>query len=440
MSPDAMKRPARGFGLVEMIGALALASLVAAGMAAMTGRLLDDLRRQHTAGYQQRFAAAAARYLRANQAALYAEAGNTATAVGVDKLKQAGAGFLPAGFAARNPYGQAPCLLVRRAGQGLAALAVTEGGEDIDDGGLAYIAAHAGPGGGFIKLRDDAPGPAAGGAFGSWKLDQNALSAYTGKNCSGTKAVGGRLASALFADPGGALPADFLYRGAVPGRPELNRMSTPLRMGGDALVSNGAACGDSARIAIDEDRNIVTCGLDQKWKDSGNDTWRDPVASFGALLGLTGEPDGAVRVTLDTGRAFVQRGGSWKALAIDQDGNLDVPKHLQSASAKVAGHAEVGADLKVANDATAKEVRATKGVYGYHVWADSFFIAPVFEFSGTGDPEDGNFAWGGRECHMPTDSGAIIYPVGSLLPDKNGLTMVCHQDHRFRYQSGTDTP
>lgn len=438
-----MKRGAamRGFGLVEMMGALVLATLVAAGVATLTGRLLEDLRRQHAAGYQQRFAAAAALYLRANQAALYQAAAGGTVPIGLAQLKAAGAGFLPAGFSDTNPYGQTPCLLVRRAGAALTALAASEGGEAIADVALAYIAAHAGAGGGFIKLDPAAPGPAAGGAFGSWRLDAAALAGYTSSNCSGTAAAGGRLASALFADAGAALPTDFLYRGAVPGRPELNQMNTPLRMAGGALVTNGAACGATARIAIDGQRNIVTCGVEGRWKNSGNDTWRDPVASFGVLLALTDEPNGAVRVTLDTGRAFVRTAGGWKALAIDQDGHLEVPGRLTAGSGKVLGHAEVGGDLNVATDVRAKEVKATEGVYGYHLWADSFFISPAFEFSGTGDPDNGNYAWAGRECHIRTANNSIIYPVGSQMPDKHGITMICHDpDHTFRYQSGAATP
>ncbi len=431
----------RGFGLVEMLGALALATLVAAGVATLTARLLDDLRRQHAAGYQQRFAAAAALYLRANQAALYQQAAGGTVAVGLAALKAAGAGFLPAGFSDTNPYGQTPCLLVRRAGAALSALAASEGGEAIGDAALAYIAAHAGAGGGAIKLDPTAPGPAASGAFGSWRLDAAALAAYTNRSCTGTAAAGGRLASALFADAGAALPTDFLYRGAVPGRPELNQMNAPLRMAGAALVQNGAACGDAARIAIDEQRNIVTCGPEKRWKNSGNDTWRDPVANFGALLALTDEPNGAVRVTLDTGRAFVHGSSGWKALAVDQNGNLEVPNRLTAGSGKVIGHAEVGGDMNVSIDVRAKEVKATEGVYGYHLWADSFFISPVFEFSGTGDPNNGNYAWAGRDCHIPTASNSIIYPVGSQLPDKHGITMICYeQDHKFRYQSGGMTP
>lgn len=434
-------RRTRGFGLIELVGAMALATLVAAGVAAMTGRMLDDLRRQHAAGYQQRFTAAAAQYLRANQAALYTAAAAGTVPVALAQLKASGAGFLPASFAATNPYGQTPCLLVRRSGQALAALAVSEGGSAIDDGALAYVAAHAGPGGGFIKLLESAPGPPVGGAFGSWKLDAAALAAYLSRNCSGTPAAGGRLASALFADAGGALPADFLYRGAVPGRPELNQMHTPLRMAGAAIVKNGAACGDTARIAIDEDRNIVTCSPAKVWKNSGNDTWRDPVASFGALLALVGEPNGAVRVTLDTGRAFVRTAGSWKALAVDQNGNLDVPNRLSAGSGSVKGHVDVGGDLNVAGDARANQVRATDGVYGYHVQADSFFIAPEFEFSGTGNPDQGNYAWAGRECDIPAGGNTIIYPIGSLLPDRNGLTMVCHEATRtFRYQNAGAAP
>lgn len=438
---------ARGFGLIELLGALALASLVAAGVAAMSNRLLEDLRRQHAAGYQQRFAAAAARYLRANQADLYQKTGAGTVAVPLAALQAPGAGFLPAGFAPTNPYGQTPCLLVRRAGQALSALAVSEGGTPIEDAGLSYVAAHAGPGGGFIKLRADAPGPPAGGAFGSWRMDEATLAGYTSRNCSGVGAAGGRLASALFADAGGEMPADFLYRGAVPGRPELNQMNTPLRMGGNAIVKNGAACGDSARIAIDQHRNIVTCSPEKVWKNSGSDTWRDPVASFGALLALDGEPEGAVRVTLDTGRAFVHVGGAWKALAVDQDGNLEVPGQLSAQTALVRGDGSVGGDLEVANDLRAASVHAQHDIHAESIEARGWIVAPIYEFEYLGPGSGtGGYAVAGDDCHIflpPLPNGVVpvAYPVGSQRPDRNGRTLVCvDPERKYKYQNGSMTP
>lgn len=447
MSNRSLPRRAHGFGLLEMVVALALASLMAAGVAAMTGRLLEDLRRQHTAGYQQRFTAAAANYLRANQAALYAAAGSGTVAVTLAQLKAAGAGFVPAGFAAANPYGQTPCLLVRRSGQALSALAVSEGGAAIDDAALAYVAAHAGPGGGYIRLGADAPGAPAGGAFGSWRLDAATLAGYTSRSCSGTAAAGGRLASALFADAGGEQAADFLYRVPVPGRPELNQMSAPLRMGAGAIVQNGAACGDAARIAIDGDRNIVTCSVEKTWKTSGSDTWRNPVASFGALLALAGEPDGAVRVTLDTGRAFVHAGGAWKALAIDQDGNLEVPGSLGAQTITASQHGVVGGDLVVGNDVQADSARVERGVQAESIDARGWIVAPVYEFEYIG-PGSGTYghAEPGQACHIfltPLPNGVVpvAYPVGSQRPDRNGRTLVCvDQERVYKYQNGRLTP
>lgn len=58
------RRRARGFALIEMLGALAIAALLLAGIAAMMDSSLDDVRAQQAAQYQAQVTAAATRALK----------------------------------------------------------------------------------------------------------------------------------------------------------------------------------------------------------------------------------------------------------------------------------------------------------------------------------------------------------------------------------------
>jgi hypothetical protein len=103
---------------------------------------------------------------------------------------------------------------------------------------------------------------------------------YRGVACSGgTAAVlqgtlqdAGHLVSNLFYDGAGQLAADFLYRGAVPGRPELNRMNTPLRLGGAALVAAGDSCLNASGVAVL--CSVATRPATGTWRRPGRRRWR----------------------------------------------------------------------------------------------------------------------------------------------------------------------
>lgn len=77
------------------------------------------------------------------------------------------------------------------------------------------------------------------------------------------------------------------------------------------------------------------------WRRQGSASWKDPVPSAAALPGAGNEP-GDVRLTTDTSRAFAWTGAAWKALAVDQNGDLDVPgvasgQYLRVSSVETAG-------------------------------------------------------------------------------------------------------
>lgn len=128
----------------------------------------------------------------------------------------------------RNPWLQDYRLLVRQlAPDALDVLLVTSGGRAIPDHRLIPMSRALGADGGFIATSTPT---IAQGQAGGWVAQ---LADFAG---TGVVPAPGHLA-ASFLFTGTDTGTDFLYRVAVPGRPELNEMETTLNMN-DNLVDN----------------------------------------------------------------------------------------------------------------------------------------------------------------------------------------------------------
>ncbi|MDH6146217.1 MULTISPECIES: shufflon system plasmid conjugative transfer pilus tip adhesin PilV [Paraburkholderia] len=322
------RRRARGFTLIEMLAALAIAAVMIAGMTAMVGTSLEDTRGQQSALYQARIAAAARQLLEANYAQLAQAAAGGSFAIG---LNTAGsyqlASYLSGTTGTTNPYGQTPCLLINGvAGQpgSIQALLVTEGGRTIPDGELGYIAANAGQGGGAIQAMTS-PAGAAKGAYGGWTV----TAPNPGNvSCSGKRTGVGHLASLVTTTSTQAQNTDYLYRVAVPGNTDVNTMHVPLVLA--TTQTAFAQCSEPGAVAADSSGNVLSCengpnaSFAYQWLPQASYQWRQPVATYNALTSLTSPHDGDVSMSRDTHRAFTYNAaaGNWQALAVDQNGQL----------------------------------------------------------------------------------------------------------------------
>ncbi|HYD61621.1 MAG TPA: shufflon system plasmid conjugative transfer pilus tip adhesin PilV [Noviherbaspirillum sp.] len=420
-----MKTRQRGTTIIEILGAVAVGSLMLVGLTSMIDRSLEDTRGQQAALHQARIADAARKYISANYTPLKDTANQPHIVVAVPVANLITQNFLPAGFSATNNYNQTTCILVRQpvllSGK-LEALVVTTGGTPIEDRHIRMIAANAGEGGGYIAAA--APTTAQGA---SWSTD---TAAYVGVECgnggpivlSGTASDAGHLVSNLFYDGPGF--TDFLYRYEIDGRPDLNKMHTPIKMTEKAIVTEGTACGTHAAIAADNNRNLLRCGSNGLWTQMTY--WKSPVENFTKLNELTDKVDGEVRIIRDKKRAFAwdANSNSWMALAVDQDGNMAIEKNLV-----------------VGQDVNAKWVRGEWGLSGGQVYLEYVWQA-------------------GQECAIPTltDNGwEIWYDVGMFVRDWRGLLLSCKPytpelaaeypgipapstGHAWVYQNGKFTP
>jgi hypothetical protein len=462
-TPRPPTRRQHGFALLELLGALAVGALVLLGLSTAMDTSLADLKGQQAGYYQSQLVAGADKYISANADALQLATPTAATIVPVTLAQLKAGRFVPPGLAAVNAYGQSPCVLVRQSdpvghpGQ-FDTLVTTVGGDKIADREIAVVAAGAGTGGGYISAAS--PAIARGT---SWSID---TTPYRGTACAGAGALtggaadGGHLASNLFYGGPGQLSTDFLYRGAVPGHPELNRMNTPLRLANAALVAPGASCLTSAGVAeaglaIDAaTRAVLTCGAGGTW--SLPSQWKDPVAAY-ADLPAAGSTTGDVRMVTTLSRAFTWDGAKWAALAVDQNGDLDVPGTATAAQLVAAnsvyskGTIRADGDINSGNDIAAQhdvnashDLRATHNVYaGRDMFADGGVSGQLWMYSNHislfqhFNPGDAcNF----QVFNVEDGVYYIPFPIGTIVLDANSLSMTCYADETFRYANGTYRP
>lgn len=260
------------------------------------------------AEHQRTATGAFAKYLKDNYTTVLNNAGPT-TPVRVTVEMMRNTGYLPSGFSPTNGFGQTILGLARRVNTNqLEAIVITTGGQVIPELGIRTIAEHLGAPGGFISaLR---PGVVQG-VRGGWEV---ALSNY------GSNPGQGHTASALFLMDG-RLANDYLYRNAVPGRPELNRMNTAIDMGGNDLNNAGSvtAAGD-----------ITTRS---GWFRSQNDTgWYNE--RWGG--GFYQSDADWVRLMNDKG---LFSGGKLRGGSLQSDGRVTVGEFLDIESTAIEGQA-----------------------------------------------------------------------------------------------------
>lgn len=260
----------RGLTLLEVILALAVLALVSLGLNQLADRFAEDTRAAVAANQLRTIGEAARSYIRDNYAAVQTVASATTPAL-IDVATLTAAGKLPPGSANSNSYGQASCVLVLQPAAGrLQALVVTEGGSAIGDVALASIAGAVGGSGGAVYTSDSSQ---VRGTSGGWLLAVagfDNLANPQGQRCDGSsgnvRLAAGHPVMALWFENGDSA-APYVARDAVPGRPELNAMSTPLVM--NAARTAGTPCTTPGAIAQDGSGRMLSCQAGA-WKPVGD--------------------------------------------------------------------------------------------------------------------------------------------------------------------------
>ncbi|PIJ52169.1 hypothetical protein BL250_00465 [Erwinia sp. OLTSP20] len=162
-------------------------------------------------------------------------------------------GYLPAGFALTNSNAQNYVLTVTRnptQTDKLVAFVLTAGGQELSFKAQRYIAQNTSGLGGYLY-----PANVANGASGGWQVNLSSM---------GLSGQTGHLVTYLTSDAlaGGAEESDRLYRFAVNGRPDLNRMHTSIDMNGNNLNSAKAVNAETGNFSGTVTANAVTSQSD----------------------------------------------------------------------------------------------------------------------------------------------------------------------------------
>ncbi len=232
-------------------------------------------------------------------------------------------GYLPAGTSAVDAMGDPISIEYQADSSGnVTGYVVAQGNYRYPDPDAGEILLDLGDRGGYVP-KVTLPGQTANTIYGTGNTWQSPAPAGIGPGSIDVKV-----------ESNAAQQADdsrFLWRVPAPTAAG-NTMSTPLILG--AVETPGASCANTGALAQDGTGALVSC-QGGTWQSVGGGHWRAPVAAYAALP-ASGNQNGDVRLTLDIDRAFAWSGSSWVALAVDQNGDLTVPRHLSAENGGVS--------------------------------------------------------------------------------------------------------
>jgi len=281
--------------LLEVAVALTIAALVMASLVQIQARSADAIKQNAAAERMQAIVTAAASYALANfnqisqdpaNGGSYAAGGlaipifTSTGAVPVGLTSVQAAGMIPSGFQATNPYGQTEWLLAIRTSTSPVAmdfLVETEGGNAIADAQLPGVAAKIGAAGGFVSAAQPYSVTNVTGVYGGWQYTTAHWTVGAHRPSDGHVAA----TLAFSSSP----VADYLYRVALPGHPEVNQMFTDLDFSGGGTPHNITNAGTINGINF----NGTNLNIDASGGINNQGTLTNAgTATFGSTIQATG--------------------------------------------------------------------------------------------------------------------------------------------------------
>lgn len=218
-----------GFWIGPAIGALVIVLILASGSSGLIRYAADTLRVNSSASQLEAMSTAAAHYVENNYGTLTTTLTLNGAAVSVTPVMMQADGDLDSSYSATNAYGQSYLLQLRYVSQGsgsnirnvIEPMLCTMGGTQLPDRVALRIASKVDAGGTVLSSSPKI----ANGNNGQWS---QAVANF------GIAPGAGHVCVGLFANDAGMI-ADYLYRNAVPGHPEVNRMNTAIDMNNNAI-------------------------------------------------------------------------------------------------------------------------------------------------------------------------------------------------------------
>lgn len=326
-----------GFGMGSMLAAVAVSFLVYQGFSEAMAWYRATPRVNETAAHLEKVSLAAAQYVQDNYAPLTNALTLNGPATTVTTTDLRDTGYLSQAHSDLNPYSQGYSLRIRYVTQGTGAnqrnvlepMVLTEGGQPIPDHELLRIAGKLKAGG---SIRSSDPTLAIGNN-GGWQVPVNSFGANPGA---------GHLAVGMFYSDAGML-ADYLYRNAVPGRPEVNQMNTDIDMAGSSIqnaevvqtaeahltriVTQATACSPDGAIARNAAGTPMLCE-NGVWNQSASLNW---VAGEGQRMQMTAANGQSIWLQNQNGKyRWLNSTLSTELASVDQSGNLSAAGRVKS--------------------------------------------------------------------------------------------------------------
>lgn len=354
---------ARGLTLLEVLLAVGVAAAISATVVYSITERAADLRAKAAADQMSLVVDAADLYIRNNLHAYTEDAKSQGGPIGIDPDDLVTAGYLPSQLL-DNPYGQHYGIWVRPieiASPGdlgnpvrtaIQAMVVTLGGEDPGRTRLSAIALQTKKSSGFV-IHEPWTGANENlilGPFGGWRAQVSDFR------------------------PGGAEPVwlatllplndefaanDYLYRGEVPGRPDLNEMRTDIRMTngagmafddrGDAKIDIRVDPADSSRLVINNGGMLF---------DIDGDTPSIHLNSELKTVMINGDLEKNRQAADDAVANGLDDVGDVYNLYVD--GSANIAQHLHvGGNTNIAGNTNLMGDLNVAGDTSLQNTTVT---------------------------------------------------------------------------------
>jgi len=287
----------KGFTLIEMAAVLIIAGIIMTTVYQIQKQDIESQKVDIAAGQLKSVSKAANAYIRDNYSAIMALATDTQPVI-IRVSDMVSQNYLQPGTSTLNSYQQAMCALVLQPTPGqLTGLVVTQGGQELDDFSLSRMVSRVGASAGGIYT--DTPA-AIIGSRGGWSVSYTNYNNpnHLGQDCAGNAGtvdmdVGHAHVALWFEN--NDLTAGFLYREAIPARPELNRMATNLDMDGNDLTGASKIEATSSfdmngTTVIDGSRNLVNIdSISASGTISTNGSVRPGVATKDTACSSTGD-------------------------------------------------------------------------------------------------------------------------------------------------------
>ena len=336
--------------LIETTVVLIIATAAIAAGGSFYAEYLNNLTNKATADQLKDVSDSFAKYIQDNYAPIIAAL--PASKIAVINFSSLQPDYLDSKFVNQNPFGQSYVFTVRQPDplkNILEAIVYTTGGEAIPPNNASAIAQMVGAGGGYTKAGGSATAVISN--FNGYTLD---LSSY-----SAVPSGSGKLVSAIFMNETGVVISDYLYRNAIPNRPELNRMNTALDMNSNNINNAGNVTSPNGNIQAQngtvQGKTIIS---DTTIVAGGNIT-----SSGGAVHGVTLVSD----TTITAGTNIIAGGdvsaGTANIAGSASVGNLTVGTTINAGSTITGSSLVSTGGVTASNDITTSggSINATNG-------------------------------------------------------------------------------